>query len=339
MTTHRRNFAIIIPTWNQGRYLPKLVQSILESEFEKKIKEIVFVCDKSSDDSEAIIAELIKKYNSNELTLKIVIPPERKGLFVARYIGASTATAEKIMFIDSRIAISKETGDSLLKLTEQYPAMCSQCVIDVNKNIYSLYWQRSHEAIFRKTHKAYADSFVVTGDNYEQYRIGGTSFYCSRELFVKSSEKYLQNPLFSDDTLLMRDLVKTEPMTVHPGYKIIWEPRDQFWPFLKHLYGRGPGLAEYHILNQRGWIFYAVAISTFILFLWLLMLVVYPLAALQVALTIYLLLVLSTFLLTTNIVEFFKIAVLHSLVILFYGFGAIRGTFIVLKKQKKFAKT
>src|SRR5581483_5109184 len=52
-----REFTVIVPTWNMGRYLPALFRSVVNSPFAQDVEEIIFACEKSTDGSERIIAD------------------------------------------------------------------------------------------------------------------------------------------------------------------------------------------------------------------------------------------------------------------------------------------
>lgn len=330
-----RKFTVIIPTWNMGRYLPALFESIVKSAFAEIVEEVIFVCEKSTDGSEAVIAELARTQGSQRPTVRMIQPEKRRGLFMARYMGAQAATTEKIFLIDSRITLPPRSGAALPRLAEEYPAMSANIDIEEQKNIFCLYWQRSHEAIFWRTYKANRGVNTVTRDNYDQFRIGGTCFYCSRQLYLACSEKYLASPLISDDTFLLKDMVVTEPITVHPDFRVTWEPRDTWKSFLKHLYQRGPGFAEYHVFEHRGWLFYGVLGGAFGLVALAVLLILHPLAAVAVAGAVLAGLSLSTALIVKGPIEFLRLAPLHVGVVLSYGFGALRGTWVIWKKRQR----
>jgi len=325
---------VIVPTWNMGKFLPALVDSIAKSEFADAVEEILFVCEKSTDGSEQVIARLAEQVTTPQI--RMLQPEQRRGLFVARYLGAKSARTEKIMFIDSRITLPPATTRALPGLLRRYPAMSSVVDIDIHKNIFCLYWQRSHERMFRKTYVANAQgATTVDSQNFASHRIGGTCFYCSREPFVKMSEKYLGQPLFSDDTYLMQDLVAVEPFTVHPDFRIQWEPRDTWSSFLRHLYLRGPGFAEYHLFHRRGLLFVLVLTGAIAAMVTLGLLLVEPMWGLSILGATLGLLALSTVLMSRSITEFVRLVPLHMGVVIYYGVGALRGAWIVWRKRRR----
>lgn len=327
-----RECTVVIPTWNMGRFLEPLFNSIVASAFANDVEEIIFVCEKSDDESEAVVESLIRRQGDSLPRVRLIVPERRRGNFVGRYIGAKAARTPKLFFIDSRITLPKSTGDALPRLIRQYPALCSVVDIDIHKNLYCLYWQRSHETVFRRTYLKNAEGPVtVTAENFRSHKIGGTSFFCSREPFVRLCEKYMDPPLYSDDTYLMADLVEEEPITVHPEYRINWEPRDNWRAFLRHLYMRGPGFAQYNLFREHGTLFWAVMTGVTFLIACLVLLFTHPLYALALAASGVLALLLSTAFFVKTVGEFFRLAPLHAGTVLAYGFGSLRGAWIVWK--------
>ena len=125
-----REFTVIIPTWNMGRYLEPLFQSIVNSPFATIVEEIIFVCERSTDGSEEIIAELAARQGDKLPRITLIQPATRRGLFMARYLGAKTAQTARIMFIDSRITLPEAAARALPELAQKYPAMIANVDID-----------------------------------------------------------------------------------------------------------------------------------------------------------------------------------------------------------------
>lgn len=330
---NERFLTVIIPTWNMGRFLAPLARSILDTRMASVVAEIIFVCEKSDDGSEAAIAAIASAQGDRLPRVTLLQPDQRRGLFVARYLGAKAARTPKVMFVDSRIVIPARTAERLPETLRRYPALSSVVDIDIDKNIFCLYWQRSHEAVFSRTHREREAGFTVTAENFDRYRIGGTSFVCSRDLLLSVSEKYLGRQVKSDDTLVMREMVEVEPFSVDPDYRIQWEPRDEWWPFLKHLYQRGPGFAEYHVYEKRGWLFWAVMLGGVGLAGLLVALIVWPALALSLLAAGLAAFALSAWPMSRTFSEFLRIAPLHACVIVAYGLGALRGVYVVGKKR------
>ncbi|MBX3021561.1 MAG: glycosyltransferase family 2 protein [Bdellovibrionales bacterium] len=325
-----RDFSVIVPTWNMGRFLAPLFESIVNSDLRDQIEEVIFVCEKSSDGSEKVIEALQLRQGKNLPRVKMIQPEARRGNFMARYLGAKAALTKKILLIDSRVQLPVASANALAKLMHKYPAMNSNLDIDIDKNIYCLYWQRSHESIFRTAYEARRGEYTITAENFTQHVVGTTCMYCSRDHFVSLCEDYLKaGPLFSDDTFLLADLVKREPISMHPDFRILWEPRDHAKAFLKHLYMRGPGLVQYRFFRQPGPLLYLTILGTFFLLAIAVLLFISPVLSLGILACGVLTLMLSTAFIVKSVGEFFRLAPLHAGVIIAYGLGALRGVWIV----------
>jgi glycosyltransferase involved in cell wall biosynthesis len=332
-----REFTVVIPTWNMGKFLEPLFRSIVDSPFAAIVEEIIFVCDRSSDGSEEIIAGLASGQADRLPRVTLIQRPERRGTFINRYLGAKAAKTSRVFFIDSRIVLPESSARALLELVKNYPAMVANIDIDTGKNIYCLWWERAHDTFFRRSETVRESIVPINSENFDTIRIGSTCFFCPRELFLRACEPYLERPLFSDDTALFPDMVKIQAMVMHPDFRIRWEPRDSAKVFLKHLFNRGPGFAEYHLFRHRRALFGAVASGTAATLLVLLALILNPSLGLGLALFFLLLIALSTSLIARSLSEFFRLAPLHTAVILAYGFGALRGAWIVWKRNRTIA--
>lgn len=317
-----------------ANFVERVVNALSQGNFGKDIEEIIFVCDKSTDGTETKILEIQRTRKPDEAQIVLVQPEVRRGHFQARYLGARAAKTKTIFFIDARVTLMDHSLKVLPQLAKQYPAMSANIDIDVNKNIYCLYWQRSHEAIFNRAYKANKGINVVTAENYDQQRIGTTCFFCSRDKFVQVCEKYLHLRIYSDDTLIQKDLVALEPIVVHPEFRVWWEPRDRAKAFLKHLYIRGPGFAEYHIFKKRGWLFYAFLSGIVVLIGVLWLLIFEPFWALSLIALVLLAMASTTALIAKSVKEFLVLAPLHTASMISYGIGAINGIRIVLNSRR-----
>ena len=87
-------FSIIIPVYNQEKYIKRVIRSIQNQSY--KNIEIIFVDDASKDNS----VEEIKKYQIKDKRIKLIRHNVNKGTFITRNDGASISQGEYITFID-----------------------------------------------------------------------------------------------------------------------------------------------------------------------------------------------------------------------------------------------
>lgn len=87
-------FSIIIPVYNVGNYLKKCLDSVINQTY--KDFEVIIVSDKSSDNSDNIVKEYVKKDNRFKRIYK-----ENTGLSIARNIGIENSNGKYLIFLDS----------------------------------------------------------------------------------------------------------------------------------------------------------------------------------------------------------------------------------------------
>lgn len=89
--------SIIIPVYNQERYIKKCIQSCLNQGLDTKDYEIIVVNDASTDRSLEIVRSFMNKFSQ----IRLVDKSENEGIEKARYSGYNIATGEFIAYIDS----------------------------------------------------------------------------------------------------------------------------------------------------------------------------------------------------------------------------------------------
>lgn len=88
-------FSIVIPVFNAGRHIPRVVENFASQQFFDF--EIIFVNDQSTDNSRDIILEYTRQYDF----IKYLELPESSGAGVARNCGLQAARGKYILFHDS----------------------------------------------------------------------------------------------------------------------------------------------------------------------------------------------------------------------------------------------
>ncbi|MDD5148461.1 MAG: glycosyltransferase family 2 protein [Candidatus ainarchaeum sp.] len=109
--------SVIIPTYNSGEKLLKLIKSIFASGY--KNFEVIVVDDCGTDNS----IELIKKY-----PVKIIRLKKNSGQSVARNTGAEAAKSDILVFFDSDVVLKK---DVLEKFAEFFLGPENQCIVGI----------------------------------------------------------------------------------------------------------------------------------------------------------------------------------------------------------------
>ncbi len=102
--------SVIIPVYNTAKFLRPLIDSLINQTY--KDLEIIFVDDKSTDNSFSIIQEYIKKNHH----IKLVTLNKNMGVSYARNVGLDQAKGSYIMFIDSDDLIDQDAIKKAMNL-------------------------------------------------------------------------------------------------------------------------------------------------------------------------------------------------------------------------------
>ena len=87
--------SVIIPTYNSAEYIAETLESVCAQTYRNI--EILVIDDCSSDDT----SEIVEKYATKDLRIRLIKLNENKGAANARNIGAKSAVGEWIAFLDS----------------------------------------------------------------------------------------------------------------------------------------------------------------------------------------------------------------------------------------------
>ena len=104
--------SVIVPIYNDDRYLHECLDSIINQTFEDI--EIICVNDGSTDES----LNILKQYESRDCRVK-VISQENKGVGAARNAGIKIASGEYIYFIDADDFLELTGLEEMYDLSQQ----------------------------------------------------------------------------------------------------------------------------------------------------------------------------------------------------------------------------
>lgn len=323
------SISILIPTYNMAGHLSSFWRSLVDGGITEIVDEIVFINDGSTDQTSTVIQELA---NASEHGKKIRLQNliGNKGRFLARYEGAKLAHSEWILFLDSRVTVQKGFAGALKKAIERGFGTVGWVDIDTDKNVFSLYWQRSHETIFRKHFRidqGDRSPLELTTENYDEYLKGTGVFLCRKESFLRACSAIEAIDPKSDDTFLLKELLKFDRLVVDPSLRILWEPRADYKSFLLRLWERGPSFVEYHVFETQKKFFWIVMAALALLAYWIQITLSNPTAGASIAAATVAITGLTTFAFTRKLREVVRMIPLHIFVIIFFGAGIIRGIF------------
>jgi cellulose synthase/poly-beta-1,6-N-acetylglucosamine synthase-like glycosyltransferase len=96
-TFYEPNVTFVIPTHNEGFFISKRIENLLDLDYPQEKLELIFVEDDSDDSTPEIILDYAKKYSS----LHLIRNEERKGYSPSMIAGVKAATGEIIILGDA----------------------------------------------------------------------------------------------------------------------------------------------------------------------------------------------------------------------------------------------
>lgn len=320
-----RGITVVIPTFNMAAFLPRLWATLVRSGVADVAREVLFVNDGSTDDTAEVIDRLAADPAPIHRKIRHIRLVQNMGRFRARYEGAKAARGDRLLFLDSRIELPDDFGARLAEAAAEHVNVMGIVDIDTRRSVFSLYWDRSHRLIFWRHYRDTRQPLTLTPENYDRYLKGTGVLLCSRKRWIAACEAFRETALLSDDTYLLREVVRHEPITIDPRVRVHWMPRETTGAFLMRLWERGPSFVEYHVFARRGPFFWAVLTGLVALAAWAALLVTRPLAGLALAGGSLLAVAASTALLAKSPIEILRLAPLHVAVVAVFGAAILRG--------------
>ena len=314
--------SLVIPTYNMASDLERLFKSLVRLPDVSTINEVIVVNDGSTDNTSEVIADFAGR--NQHLGIREVRLPSRSGRYLARLTGATKALCQNLLFLDTRLELPQGFADHLKKLSHDYKVVQGTVQIKTDESVYSLYWDHSHRKIFQRHFQDQKAGFYLNIENFESYTCGMGVFLCQKEIFLQACHEIVGVPL-SDDREVILAICKKNNIWVTQELSVLWWPRQNLKDFLARLWERGVTFVEYHVFSHQTFLAMPVYLGIVILFLNFASLFYLPSFFLPFFLLEITLIGFSTFWLTWNIKDFFKLLPLHFLVVFVFGLGVVRG--------------
>ena len=113
MKKYPYDISVIIPVYNNEKYVEECITSVLKQSFDTKKIQMILINDGSKDKS----LEIIQKYKGTNV---VVLDKENTGVSDTRNIGMQHALGKYILFLDSDDALSEETCKNLFHFFEKH---------------------------------------------------------------------------------------------------------------------------------------------------------------------------------------------------------------------------
>jgi len=206
--------SIVVPCYNAEKYLPAMIESVLEQSY--STLELIIVNDGSTDAS----LNIMEKYASNDARIKVIDEKNSGKPSIVRNKGIKAATGDLLTFLDADDIYSLDRLKLIVESFNQQPN-CSICIHDFNRvsengkvfssGLIKEKWQSNKMAdLFEKKSNYYLskkDLYLSFLDNW---------FYiCSDSIAIKTKDFTLTELLFDESLVYFEDLNKWSELVVN----------------------------------------------------------------------------------------------------------------------------
>ena len=109
-----RKLTIVIPFYNESKYLEEIVQRVIKTQLINEIKkEIILVNDASTDDSPALASNLCR--NENNIEIRLINQPKNMGKGAAIHRGIENASGDYLIIQDADLEYNPEEYNILIQ--------------------------------------------------------------------------------------------------------------------------------------------------------------------------------------------------------------------------------
>lgn len=326
-------FSIIIPIYNGEETIVECLDAILNQDYSKKDYEVVTVNDGSIDNTLQILHKKKIEFKKNGLTLNILNFNKNKGRACAREAGARNAKYNNLVFIDARIILNDDCLRKSAEINYQ-PLLGTHEKFDKYKDFFSTISYLINRKLFYPyfPQYLYAKELWIDEFNFDKIPKGMGDVVIDKKLFLSSIPKQ-KSKESSDDTALLKNVVKQKKLLRHTDIKVKYLHRENFQEKIKHLFNRGPKFVDYYCkLNKvHFWFFIFLPTIALIFIITLLFIdLIYFLYWLGIMILI---LIIASIWLAENIKDFFIIMIFLPTMGLIFEIGILRGLLLKLMKR------
>jgi len=244
-----RNFSIVIPIFNEDKFIGGLLESIYNINYPASKFEVIVVNDASTDNT----VEIVRKFPG----VHLINLNKNVGRYAARKVGAEAAKNHHILFIDSRAVVESDILAVLERLDEKI--VVGTVLNEPIPGLFDTFYIAIRRIIFKRYYALIKKPIRLTRENFDTLPKGTTVLYVQRDTLFKAFEVLSNVDISkdsSDDIRLINVLVQFEDALIHPDVKIIGLSRKSFRASFLHLIWRGGTFADYyfHPAKRNFWL-------------------------------------------------------------------------------------
>lgn len=311
--------SIIIPVYNEEAFIEETLKSLInQKNFRKSDFEIVVVDDGSTDKTKICL----EKYGLIK-SVKILKNRKNVGRLMARQIGAKSAKYGHLLFVDARCVADNSLLYEISRINYQ-PLIGN--VVFAKKSIFDRFSYLLRKKIYVRG--GFGRNFkpvFLNSKNFDKIPKGTGILFIKKNLFLKSQPAL--SSYVSDDTKLLRNVLKFKPILKHYAPKVTYNSRNNLKSYLIHIYARGPKFVDYYFNKKKYiYLFYLSLIIILICFLFF-----FYLQSLFFIIFFLLLISVSIYF-SENLSDFFIFIFIFPLVVGFFYMGLLKGFFLNIRE-------
>lgn len=233
--------SVVLASYNAAPWVTEALDSVVHAALRTSWQvELVVVDDGSTDQT----AQVLAAYQAACSIPMRVVSQQNTGRFLAFYAAAEAAAGERILIMGDRMRLQPDAFEYLERIDPGLPdgqVWNGHVPTAPDGPLVSRFWEVPLH-IFWGSYLANPKPTQITEENFDRVPKGTGSLLIGRKFFLDACRAVWPKDnaaLVSDDTKLLRYVVKHRPMRLDPGFGAVYRPRVNLKSFLSHAFTRG----------------------------------------------------------------------------------------------------
>ncbi len=238
------SLSVVIPVRDEAGHLAATIDALIAALDGSGFEAELIVVDDGSTDGSADVA----RSNADGRIPVRVVSQLNCGRFEARRAGLSEASADSVLFLDSRVRLVPDALGFVHGRLQSEPVWNGHVYVDAD-NALGDFWRLLAELAWRD----YFDNPRTTSfglAEFDRFPKGTTCFLAPRTLlqsaFAQFRSHYADSRLANDDTPILRAVAAEQPIHISPQFACVYAPRTSLGRFLRHAVHRGTVFLDGH---------------------------------------------------------------------------------------------
>jgi len=326
-------YSLIISLYNAAPHIDSLFESLAvqKSKVLNQI-EIIIIEDNSSDETLDQINHHRHKLDTKYHRIILINNKQNKGLAYNRQLGATRATGTHLFFLDARTIPCDTYFQEMID--KKQDIVIANVIIDKQRSSWDRAQYLFRKIVYGKIWGSKFDDVLLNYNTYQTFPLkgGGGAIFVKKDYFLSASQKFKLHKNVNDDTKIINELVKINPILKGYTPTIVYKSRTGFQENVHHIYNRGPKFIDYYSKPKTKYflpLVLGISLSTFSL----ISLIAIPtllLPGLMLVMTLY---ALISFYVSEDWIDFRTSMLIFPVITAAFIAGVYKGLFLKLTRQ------